>query len=148
MVAPNDESVTYNVDIEAARALLNLKALATEATTTAEKISQLTAIAKKFQSETGMKSGEVVSAMKEVDQSLTGLLDNKGWTDVQKNLGGVSKGAEEVGNATDRGMRRAVTSVNILRIALGALAIPGRLVPTLPGPWTGFASGPQDSHEQ
>lgn len=120
-MAVSEESVQYEIDIKAAEALLALKNLSTEATTAAQKISALTQIARDLQQQFGGSSKKIVANMKEVDQSLTGLLDGNGWNQVQKNLDGVSSSANKMGDAFEKGSKKASLSLHLIRIAIGAI---------------------------
>lgn len=112
MVAPNVDSVEYDILIKAAQALDDLKQLTASASTFADRITMATAAVKKFSAETGISLKGTVAMFREID-SMAG--------EGQQVFENVKQGWSEVGRAAEDGGRRAVRSIDAVRIALGAL---------------------------
>jgi len=112
----DEETVEYNVIIQAVQALQNLRELQAQASSFREKVVMAANAVKEFAAQTGISAKSAASAFQILDKSISeangelamfGALNKQGWA--------------EVGNAAEGGAGKAVRSIDAIRIALGAL---------------------------
>lgn len=123
MVAPNSEQVEYNIILQAAQALKDLKQLTNQASTFKEKVDAVNEALRKFSQQSGLSIKNVASIFKEIDRimsdthgksSVFGKLGKEGWDEA-------IRGAEKFGKSSESAFQKVVNGINIIRIALGAL---------------------------
>lgn len=116
MVAPNTESVEYDIILQAAKAMQDLQTLTARAQTFGEKVDMVTASLKRFSEISGLSMKNSLSMFKEFDDIMSkgsadsatfGQMGAQGWT--------------AVGEAAEASTNKIVSGLHFVRIALGAL---------------------------
>lgn len=140
----SEETVEYAIIIKAAVALESLQQLASKTSDFTERINLASLAAKKFAADNNIAMSKAVSVLKNVDSAMAKVEDTtsvlgehgpKAWSaltaavgatvpkaedaaDAQKKVGDA---AEKVGDSAEKGSRKAVRSIDAMRIALGVL---------------------------
>ena len=115
MVADN-ETVQYDIRIQAEQALSNLAEISTRAQTVREKLYLAEQAAKNFAAGSGLSLRNVASLFKELDSA---QMENAKDSQIFGQNG--ARAWNDVGNAASTGSGKVIRSIDGMRIALGAL---------------------------
>jgi len=115
-VVADNETVQYDIRIQAEQALSNLAEISTRAQTVREKLYLAEQAAKNFAAGSGLSLRNVASLFKELDSA---QMENAKDSQIFGQNG--ARAWNDVGNAASTGSGKVIRSIDGMRIALGAL---------------------------
>lgn len=123
MTLPDNESVTYDIRLEAQKALITLSELTNSTTKFADKVAYARAQVQSFAKETGMGFEAAKKSISDLDKEISGttassVVFGASGQEAWKKVGNA---AEEAGSKAEKGASKATFATRALSIAIGML---------------------------